>query len=131
VTLGTGVLRSALTGERGSVAVEFALVVPVVLLVLLAAVEVAVVARAQLEVVHAAREGAREAAASPDPARAVAAAQAALGAAGSGARISVQRPHVVGATAEVEVWLPHQLGAGLFAGPSITLRGRAVMRVEQ
>ncbi len=118
-------------GERGSVAIEFALVVPVVLLVLLAAVEVAVVARVQLEVVHAAREGAREAAASPDPAQAVAAVQAALGPSAASARISVRRAHVVGGTAEVEVWLPHELGGSLFTGPSITLRGRAVMRVEQ
>jgi Flp pilus assembly protein TadG len=76
-------------GERGSATIEFALVVPMVLLVLLAAVEVAVVARAQLEVVHAAREGAREAAASPDPAQAVAAVRAALGPAAASARISV------------------------------------------
>lgn len=118
-------------GERGSVAIEFALVVPVVLLVLLAAVEVAVAARVQLEVVHAAREGAREAAASPDPAQAVAAVQAALGPAAASARISVHRAHVVGGAAEVEVWLPHELGGSLFTGPTITLRGRAVMRVEQ
>jgi hypothetical protein len=118
-------------GERGSVVVEFALVIPVVLLVLLAAVEVAVVARTQLEVVHAAREGAREAAASPDPARAVAAVQAALGPAASRARITVHRPHVVGATAEVEVLLGHELGSPMFGGPLITLRGRASMRVEQ
>ena len=51
--------------------VEFALVLPLVLLVVFAAVEVAVVARTQLEVVNAAREGAREAATNPDPAAAV------------------------------------------------------------
>ncbi|MBM3696432.1 MAG: pilus assembly protein, partial [Actinobacteria bacterium] len=46
--------------------VEFALVLPLVLVVLLGAVEVAVLARAQLEVSQAAREGAREAATVPD-----------------------------------------------------------------
>lgn len=117
--------------ERGSAAVEFALVVPLVVLVLLAAVEIAVVARTQLEVVHAAREGAREAAASPDPALAVAAVRAALGPAASAARVSVRRPHVVGAMAEVEVVLPHRLVVPLFRGVSVDLLGRAVMRVEQ
>lgn len=63
--------------ERGSAAVEFALVLPLVLLALLAAVEVVVVARTQLEVGHAAREGARQAATVPDVERAVTAAQVA------------------------------------------------------
>jgi len=111
--------------------VEFALVIPVVLLVLFAAVEIAVVARTQLEVVNAAREGAREAAASPDPAQAVAAVRNALGPAASQARISVSRPSVVGAPAEVEVVVAHQLGAALFGGSTVLLRGHATMRVEQ
>ncbi len=110
---------------------ELALVLPVVLLVIGAVAEVAVVAKAQLEVVNAAREGAREAAASPDPARAVAAAGAALGGSAPAARITVRRPHVVGATAEVEISLPHRMAAGIFGGLVIELRGRAAMRVEQ
>jgi hypothetical protein len=111
--------------------VELALVVPVVLVVLLAVVEVAVVARTQLEVVAAAREGAREAATTPDPARAVAAVRAALGPAAARARIDVRRPHVVGAAAEVEVRVPHRLAGAIFGGVMVELRGRAVMRVEK
>ncbi len=118
-------------GQRGSAAIEFALIVPVVLLVLFAIVEVAVVARTQMEVVGAAREGAREAATSPDPARAVAVVETALGASAPAARISVRRPHVVGGTAEVEVRLPHRIGGGLFGQMSVELVGRATMRVEQ
>lgn len=118
-------------GERGAATVELALVIPIVLLILLAAVEVAVVARTQLEVVHAAREGAREAAANPDPAQAVAAVREALGASGAVARIAVRRPQVVGAMAEVEVTVPHQLVVSIFSGFAVQLRGRAVMRVEQ
>jgi len=112
--------------------VEFALVLPLVLLVLLAAVEVAVAARAQLEVAAAAREGAREAATSVEPERAVAAVRRALGgAAGSRARVSVVREHIVGGTAEVVVRLRHRVASPLFGGFEVTLVGRAVMRVER
>lgn len=124
-------MRSVARSSRGGAAVELALVVPVVLVVLLAVIEVAVVARTQLEVVAAAREGAREAAATPDPARAVMAVRAALGPAATRARITVRRPHVVGAAAEVEVRLPHRLAGAVLGGMTVELRGRAVMRVER
>ena len=110
---------------------EFALVLPVVMLVVVAVAEVAVVARVQIELVNAAREGAREAAASPDPARALAAARTALGGAADDAQISIRRPNIVGATAEVEITLPHRLAPAFFGGALIELRGRAAMRVEQ
>lgn len=117
--------------DRGSAAVEFALVLPVVLLTLLAVVEVALVARAQLEVVNAAREGAREAAASPDPARAVAAARRALGDSAARARVTVRRPDAVGAAAEVTVNVPHRIAGSLWGGIAVDLRARATMRVER
>jgi Flp pilus assembly protein TadG len=121
-----------MSGERGSAVVEFALVVPLVLVVLLGAVEVALVARAQLEVSHAAREGAREAAASPDPGRAVAVARAVLGPqAGSLARVSVSRDHRIGGRAEVVVVVPHRVAAPLLGGWTVRLEGRASMRVER
>ncbi len=116
---------------RGSATVEFALLIPLLLLVLLAAVEVATAARAQLEVVAAAREGAREAAVSPDPARALAVAREALGVAGGRARITVSRPHVVGQPARVTVRLAHQLRVLPFGGITIDLTGTATMRVER
>ena len=49
-------------GEGGSAAVEFALLLPILLLVLLALVQVGVVARDQLVLTQASRAGAREAA---------------------------------------------------------------------
>ncbi len=118
--------------EQGSAVVEFALVVPLVLVVLLAGVEVTVVARTQLELVNAAREAAREAAANPDPAQAVAAAQRSLGPT-LGARVaaSVRRPSNVGEPAEVTLRLPHRLAAPLLGGFMVQLRARAVMRVER
>lgn len=117
--------------DRGSAVVEFALVVPLVLALVLCLFEVALVARTQLEVVNSAREGAREAAASPDPADAVRAARAVLGGSGGSARISVRRPDVVGERAEVEVMLPYRVAAPLFGGLGLEIVARASMRVER
>ena len=111
---------------------EFALVLPLVLVTLLGAVEVAVLARAQLEVSQAAREGAREAAATPDPAAAAAAVRRFLGdQMGGEARISVSRDHVVGGLAEVVVRVPHRVAGPLFGGLTVHLEGRCTMRVER
>ncbi len=112
--------------------VEFALVLPLVLLVLLGAVEVALVARTQLEVSQAAREGAREAAVSPDPEAAVEAVHRFLGDdLGSRARVAVRRDHLVGGRAEVVVHVRHRVAAFLFGGWTVQLEGRSSMRVEQ
>lgn len=54
-------------GEDGQAAAELALVLPLVGLMLLTVVQLALVARDQVLVVHAAREGAREAAVDPRP----------------------------------------------------------------
>ena len=117
---------------QGSAVVEFALVLPLVLVVLLGAVEVAVVARTQLEVRQAAREGAREAATTPDPAAAVATVRAFLGAdLGGRALVSVSRDHVVGGRATVTVRLPHTVAAPLFGGFTVQLEGHCTMRVER
>ncbi|MBN2114882.1 MAG: pilus assembly protein [Acidimicrobiia bacterium] len=111
---------------------EFALVLPLVLAVLLGAVEVAVLARAQLEVSQAAREGAREAAVTPDPAAAVAAVRRFLGdERGAEARVSVSRDHFVGGRAEVVVRVPYRVAAPLFGGLAVHLEGRCTMRVER
>ena len=119
-------------GQRGSAVVEFALVVPVVLLVLLGAVEVAVAAREQLTVSQAAREGAREAATTPDPAAAVEVVKAFLGPrAGNRARVSVSREHRVGGRAEVTVVVRHRVAAPLFGGFEVNLEARSSMRVER
>ena len=118
--------------ERGGVAMELAVTIPTLLLVLLAVLEVVVVARTQLELVAAAREGARVAATVVDPARAVLAVENALPATlQHRVRVTVTRPTVVGRPATVMVSLRHRLVTPLLRWMEVDLRGRAVMRVER
>ena len=116
--------------DRGSAAVEFALVLPAVVLVLVATLQVVVVARTQLELQHAAKVGVRRAATAPDPSAAVQATTAALDPAmAEAARIEVRRPSVVGRPARVTVTVPVRL-VGL-GGARVRLRATAVMEVER
>ena len=117
--------------QRGSATVELALLITLIVALVGLLVEVAVVARVQVELVGAAREGARVAATAPDPSRAIAAANDALGARSSEARVRVHRPHVVGRQAEVEISLAHRIGLPLLGGFTVPLSARAVMRVER
>ncbi|MEX0665040.1 MAG: TadE family type IV pilus minor pilin [Acidimicrobiia bacterium] len=115
--------------ERGQATVEFALVLPILVLALLAVLQVALVVRDHIAVVHAAREAARAASVDPDPSRAVRAARRTL----PGARVHVGRRGRVGEPITVVVTyrssteLP--LVGPLFPDP--TLRSRVVMRVEK
>jgi Flp pilus assembly protein TadG len=117
--------------DHGTAVVEFALVLPLVLVLLLGVVEVAVIARTEIQLVHAAREGAREAAASPDTSRASAAVRAALGPRSADARISISRPATVGKLATVTVRVPYRVAAPIFGGFSVTMTSQASMRVER
>ena len=79
--------------ERGSISVEFALVLPLVLIVILAIVQTGVTMRAHLMVAQAAREGARQATTATSDAEIVRAANlAAGGAAGDGLIVSWATP---------------------------------------
>ena len=123
--------RSILT-QAGGVALELAVTIPTLILVLLAMLEVVVVARVQLELVAAAREGARVAATVVDPAAAVRATQQAVGPNLSDRIIvDVTRPTIPGRQAIVQVSVRHQLVTPLLRWLSIDLSGRAVMRVER
>lgn len=117
--------------ERGSATVEFALVIPIVLLVLFTLVEVVVVGRVQIELLGAARQGARVAATNPDPGVAVDAVHAALGEnLANKVIVTVERPAVVGREAVVSLSLTHRLASALFGGVPVDLAARSVMRVE-
>jgi Flp pilus assembly protein TadG len=62
-------VRRNRTPDGGQASVELALVLPLVALLLVALLQAGLLLRDQLLMVHAAREGAREAAVTPDPAR--------------------------------------------------------------
>lgn len=111
---------------------EMAVTIPTLLLVLLAILEVVVVARIQLELVAAAREGVRVAATAPNPETAVDATTAALSPElGQWAKVSVVRPAIVGRQAIVTVTIRHRLTTPIMRWATVELHGRAVMRVEK
>lgn len=120
--------------EHGQAATEVALVVPLVVLLLLTVVQVTLVARDQVLVVHAAREAAREAAVDPRPA---AIRQAAGRAGGSGLkkqRLGTEASHTGGVTAIVTVRVVYQSPTDVpLIGPllpDIAVRAKAAMRQE-
>jgi Flp pilus assembly protein TadG len=111
--------------------VEAAMVLPLILLVLLAAFEITVLAVTKLELVAAAREGARVAATVPDPARAVDAVREALDPElAAEAAVSVSRPTVSGRPVEVVVTIVRHLKTPLLSMFTVPLSGTAVMVVE-
>ncbi len=120
-------------GDEGQAAVELALVLPLVAILLLALVQVGLIVRDQILVIHAAREAAREAAvdAGADvPARA-AAASSTLDA----GRLQVESSDrgEPGSRVEIHVRYRAPTDVPLVGGaiPDITLEASATMRVER
>lgn len=124
-----GPRRHGSSPAAGQASVEFALVLPLIVLVMLAIVQVGLLVRDRLAVVHAAREAAREASVARDPARAVRAAHRTL----PGARVEVGPRAGVGEPVRVVVSyrsvtsLP--LVGALFPDP--VFRSEATMRAER
>ena len=115
--------------QRGQATVEYAFVLPLLLLAAMAIIQVGLVVRDQMGVVHAAREAARAASVDPDPDEAVRAARRTL----PGAEVEVgARPRIGG---EIKVTVRYTsvtdlpLVGALFPDPE--LRSSAVMRVEK
>lgn len=117
--------------ERGAVAVEFALVAPLLLAIVVAIVEFSSFYNLQISVTQAAREAAREMAVSCDAGRA-----AAQGVAGApGVAIAPGNFTFAGActpgstvTATVNFSRPALTG---FFGPTVTVTGQGAMRCER
>lgn len=123
---------SLLDTERGSSTVEFFLVLPLLVVVLVAGVQVISVARTRIELIGAVREGARVAATTPDPAKAVDAVREALAPeTRDRVRISVSRPGVVGRPARVRASYRHTLPVPLLADLAFEVSASASMLVER
>lgn len=113
----------------GQATVEMALIMPLVVLAMLAVIQVALVVRAQVLVVHAAREAARTASVDRDPTRAVAAARRVVAGAtvDQGARPGIGEPHRVTVRTRYRTALP--LVGILFPDPELS--ASAVMGIER
>lgn len=117
--------------ERGAVAVEFALVLPILVALVLGIVEFGRAYNAQISITHAAREAARTMAIQDDPAAARAAAINAapsLTPALTDGQITVSPADcTVGATASVTIQYNVTFISGWF-GPGVDLTGTAAMQ---
>jgi len=114
------------------VTIEFFLVVPLLVAVLVAGIQVISVARTRIELLGAVREGARVAATTPDPARAVEAVRGALSPADRDrARISVSRPSVPGRPAQVSARIRHTLPIPFIDDLGFEVSASASMLVER
>lgn len=112
--------------------VEFFLIIPLLIVVLAAGVQVISVARARIELLGAVREGARVAATTPDPARAVEAVRSAMSPnERDRVRISVSRPAVVGRPARVTASMRHELNIPFLDDLGVDLSATASMLVER
>ena len=119
--------------ERGQATVELALLLPLVALLLLAVVQVAVVARDQVLVAHAAREAVRAAAVDPDVDAARRAAEQAGPLAADRLGVEVTGRDGVGSRVRVVVsyTVPTRLPLLGRALDDVTLTASATMRVER
>jgi Flp pilus assembly protein TadG len=117
--------------DRGAAAVEFALVLPVLILLIVGLVEFARVFNIQISLTNAAREGARTMAIENDPAMArsaVIAAAPSISPAVAAGQIAVSPANCgAGGTVTVTITYPVDLMTGFF-GVSMPLTGTGVMR---
>jgi Flp pilus assembly protein TadG len=119
--------------DRGQAAVELALVLPLVAALALALLQVALVVRDQVLVVHAAREAARAAAVGDDPGAARAAALAGAGLAPDRTDVEVSGREGPGSRVRVRVRYAASTDVPV-VGPllgDVGLSGSATMRVER
>ncbi len=120
-------------GDGGQASVELALVLPLVLLLLLAMVQLGLLVSDQILVVHAAREAAREAAVNPAPDAARQAASASSNLDPSRLSVTTTGRGAAGSRVRVEVAYRAPTAVPLL-GPAVgdvTLRATATMRVER
>ncbi len=123
-------VRRIATRDDGAAAVEFALILPVLVLLVLGLIEFSLLFNAQISVTNAAREGARVMAIQDDPALARAAAIVAapsLSPALVAGNITVTPAScIAGTSATVQIRYPAALVTGFF-GVTLPLEGKGVM----
>ncbi len=119
--------------DEGQASVELALVLPLVIILLLVVVQVGLVVRDQILVVHAAREAAREAAVDPAPDAPRRAALASSTLAGDRLTVTSTGRGPAGSRVRVEVAYrsPTALPLVGAAVGDLTLRAAVTMRVEK
>ena len=120
------------SGDAGQASVELALLLPVVAVLLLAVLQVGLLARDVVLVTHASREAARAAATDPDPGAARAAAAASSGLDGDRLSVHVTGRGGTGSRVRVEVAYRAPTAVplvGALVGDR-TIRSTATMRVE-
>jgi len=126
--------RITVADDRGSSAVEFALVMPLVFVVTLGLVQIGLLVRDRALVEAAARAGARAAALQPDDAAAHdAAVSAAPGVDPSALAVSVTRASGRGAPVTVDVTYDDPIRVpfiGWLVGASVRIQASSVMRQE-
>lgn len=121
-------MQRQIRGDRGQSTLELALAMPVVAMLLLAVVQLVVVARDQLAVIHAAREGARAAAVSGAPSGdGAAAARSATALEPLDVTVDAGSSSVVVTVSHVTPTDVPLIGALL---PDVTVRATATMRNE-
>lgn len=117
-------------GERGAAAVEFALVLPVLILLVLGVIEFSRVYNVQISLSNAAREGARTMAIHNDPLQAKTAASLAApsvsGPALTTANVTVSPSDCTAGSTTVTIHYNVQLMTGFF-GLTLPLTGKGVM----
>jgi hypothetical protein len=120
--------RSRARSDRGQATVELALVLPLVFGLLVLVFQIALVARDEVLVVHAARDAAREATVTHDATRVVSAGRRNL----PGAMVRIVRRGRVGEPVEVTITYVSRTDLPLIGAllPDLTLHERSVMRVE-
>jgi hypothetical protein len=120
--------RSRARSDHGQATVELALVLPLVFGLLMLVFQIALVARDEILVVHAARDAAREATLTRDATRVAAATRRDL----PGATVRIVRRGRVGEPVEVAITYVSRTELPLIGAllPDLTLRGGSVMRVE-
>lgn len=119
--------------DEGQASVELALALPLVVLLLLAVVQLGLVVRDQILVVHAAREAVREAAVDPSPDAPRRAALAGSTLAGDRLTVTSTGRGAVGSRVRVEVAYRAPTSMPLVGAAlgDLTIRSSATMRVER